>query len=435
VLLGLPGPSGPLDATIRPPGSKSETNRALVCAALASGTSRLEGALRADDTEAMVDCLRALGVEVDWSGPVRSPTLTVRGTGGRPAATGQPLDARLSGTTSRFLAPVAALGPSEVTVTGAEGLLARPMGDLVDALRSLGAGVDELGAPGHLPLRLGGRPVRGGTAVLPGHTSSQFLSGLLLVGPVLPDGLQVRVETPLVSLPYVELTLDVMRRFGAVVHGSPEDGWQVEPGGYEAQDLVIEADASAASYFMAAPLLAGGRVRVEGVGAATRQGDAAFADLLGSMGARVDQGPDWTEVHDAGVLRGIDADLRDSSDVAQTLAVVASVAAGVTRVRGIGFIRAKETDRVGAVVRELGRVGIRAVEEPDGFAVTGGVPHAARIRTYGDHRMAMSFALLSLRVPGIVLEDPACVDKTYPRFFDDLAAVIGAGGSAGSSAP
>jgi 3-phosphoshikimate 1-carboxyvinyltransferase len=430
VRLGLTGPSGPLDATATPPGSKSETNRALVCAALAEGTSTIRRALLADDTEAMVSCLRGLGIDIARSGD----TVVVQGCAGRVRPAGTPLDARLSGTTARFLAPVAALGPDPVELTGDDGLRARPMGDLVEALRTIGAGVDELGSPGHLPLRFGDPPLRGGRVDLPGDTSSQFLSGLLLAGPLMPAGLEVSTSTPLVSVPYVELTLDVMERFGAVVEGTPATVLSVARSGYRACDLQIEADASAASYFMAAPVIAGGRVRVSGVGSDSRQGDAVFADVLRSMGAAVTQGPDWTEVSSGG-LNGVDVDLRDASDIAQTLAVVAAVASGRTRVRGIGFIRAKETDRISAVVRELRRVGIDAVEEEDGFTVEGGRPHGAVVRTYGDHRMAMSFALLSLCTPGIVIEDPDCVDKTYPDYFAQLASLIGAGPTTMASDP
>ncbi len=430
VRLGLTGPSGPLAATATPPGSKSETNRALVCAALAEGTSTIHRALRADDTEAMVSCLRQMGIAITWSDEV----IVVEGCAGTLRPTGAALDARLSGTTARFLAPVAALGPGPVELTGDDGLRARPMGDLVTALRSLGAGVEEIGPAGRLPLRLGSPPVRGGSVELPGDTSSQFLSGLLLAGPLMPAGLEVSTSTPLVSVPYVDLTLDVMERFGAVVEGTAGTVLSVARSGYRACDLHIEADASAASYFMAAPVLAGGGVRVAGVGSDSRQGDAVFAEILRSMGAEVVQGPDWTQVG-SGDLVGVDVDLRDASDIAQTLAVVAAVAKGRTRVRGIGFIRAKETDRIAAVVRELRRVGIDAVEDEDGFTVEGGRPHGGVVRTYGDHRMAMSFALLSLCTPGIVIEDPGCVDKTYPDYFADLASLIGAGPTTMASDP
>jgi 3-phosphoshikimate 1-carboxyvinyltransferase len=389
---------------VRPPGSKSETNRALVCAALAPGTSVVDGVLHADDTAAMVDCLRGLGAvirsEEQDHATVDTGRLAVEGVAGRPHPVAATLDARLSGTTARFVTPVASLGPAQVTVDGAPGLVARPMDDLIDALVELGAGVGELGAAGRLPLRVGDPPLRGGAVSLRGDVSSQFLSGLLLAAPCTPEGVEVTLTSELVSVPYVELTVSVMRRFGAEVE--------------------VEPDATAATYLMAAPLLAGGRVRVLGIGTRTRQGDAAFAEVLARMGASVEQGPDWTEVASTGGLRGIDVDLSDTSDTAQTLAVVAAVASGTTTVRGIGFIRGKETDRIAAVVTELTRLGVEAEERPDGFTVHGGRPRGGVVRTYGDHRMAMSFALLGLRVPGVVIEDPDCVDKTFPGYFGVL---------------
>lgn len=428
---GVIPPRAPLDATVRPPGSKSETNRALVCAALADGTSVIDNVLHADDTAAMAECLVRLGarvgVEATDDAAVDSGRVRVVGLAGRPVPGPEALDARLSGTTARFVAPVAALGGRPVRLTGAPGLVARPMGDLLDALRELGAGVVELGGAGHLPVQLGDPPLRGGSVRMRGDVSSQFLSGLLLAGPCTELGLEVHLETDLVSVPYVELTVDVMRRFGAEVSGDAHVGYRVAPGGYVAADVAIEPDATAASYLMAAPLLAGGTVRIEGIGSRTRQGDAAFAQVLARMGASVELGPDVTVVSSTGSLRGVEVDLADMSDVAQTLAAVAAVAEGPTDIRGIGFIRAKETDRIGAVVAELRRLGIRAEEHDDGLTVHGGEPHGGVVRTYGDHRMAMSFALLGLRIPGIVIEDPACVDKTFPGFFDVLDRLGGGG--------
>ncbi len=422
--LGLIPAASPLDAVVRPPGSKSETNRALVCAALAPGTSVVDGVLHADDTAAMVDCLRGLGAvirsEEQDHAAVDTGRLVVEGVAGHPHPVAATLDARLSGTTARFVTPVASLGPAQVTVDGAPGLVARPMDDLIDALVELGAGVRELGAAGRLPLRVGDPPLRGGAVSLRGDVSSQFLSGLLLAAPCTPEGVEVTLTSELVSVPYVELTVSVMRRFGAEVEGDPASGYRVAPTGYRATEVEVEPDATAATYLMAAPLLAGGRVRVLGIGTRTRQGDAAFAEVLARMGASVEQGPDWTEVASTGGLRGIDVDLSDTSDTAQTLAVVAAVASGTTTVRGIGFIRGKETDRIAAVVTELTRLGVEAEERPDGFTVHGGRPRGGVVRTYGDHRMAMSFALLGLRVPGVVIEDPDCVDKTFPGYFGVL---------------
>jgi 3-phosphoshikimate 1-carboxyvinyltransferase len=412
---------GPLAATVRPPGSKSITNRALVCAALADGESVLAGVLTADDTEAMLDCLRGLGVPIRVD--AAAAQVTVRGVAGRPPVSGALLDARLSGTTSRFVAPVAALSGGTVVLDGAPPLRARPMGDLLDALEALGAEVDPLGEPGHLPVQIDGRQVRGGTVSVAGDVSSQFLSGLLLSGPCLPRGLEVEVTTPLVSRPYVDMTLRVMEDFGARV----EEGGSrlaVAATGYRAVErYAVEPDASAASYFLAAAAICGGRVRVEGLGTRSVQGDVAFVDVLERMGAEVERGPDHLEVRGTGRLRGVEVDLADCSDTAQTLAAVAPFADGPTVVRGIGFIRRKETDRIAAVVTELRRLGVDATEDPDGFTVHPGPLHGGVVRTYDDHRMAMSMALVGLRVPGVLIADPGCVAKTYPGYWRDLEAL------------
>jgi 3-phosphoshikimate 1-carboxyvinyltransferase len=412
----------PVDADVRVPGSKSLTNRALVCAALAAGPSTLEGALRADDTEAMVGCLAGLGVSVesDWA----AGRVTVDGAGGRFPAGDATLDARMSGTTARFVAPLLALGQGRRRLTGHPQLLARPMGPIVAALRSLGAQITATGEDGRLPVAVdatGG--LRGGRVELPGHVSSQFLSGLLLAAPAMDVGLTVVMTSPLVSRPYVALTMSTMAAFDVDVGaGDDPPTFTAGPGRYRACDHRIEPDATAASYFFAAAAICGGRVRVPGLGSTSRQGDLAFADLLGRMGAEVAQTADWTEVRGTDRLEGIEVDLADLSDTAPTLAVVAACASSPTTVTGVGFIRAKESDRIGAPVTELRRCGVDAEEQPDGFVVRPDPSslHGARIETYDDHRMAMSFAVLGLRVPGMSIADPECVAKTFPDFFEVL---------------
>lgn len=416
--------AGPIDATVALPGSKSLTNRALVCAALATGRSDLRHALRADDTEAMVDGLRALGIQIDtgWERDV----LAVVGCGGAPPAEVAIVDARLSGTTARFLLPVAALGSGTRRVDGGLRLRARPMGPSVDALRSLGAEVRDVGALGHLPVEVAGGSLLGGEITVPGDASSQFLSGLLLAAPVLPLGLTVRVSTDLVSRPYVDMTTAVMAAFGAAVHQPDDRTWEVEPTGYAGASYEIEPDASAASYAWAAAAIMGGTVRVEGLGTASLQGDLRFVELLEAMGCSVERTATSVTVRRTGPLHGIDADMSQISDTAQTLAVVAAFAEGPTRVTGIGFIRHKESDRVAAVVTELRRAGVDAVEETDGFAIAPGVRGDADIQTYEDHRMAMAFALLGLRAPGIRILDPGCVGKTFPGYWRMLEQLRGA---------
>jgi 3-phosphoshikimate 1-carboxyvinyltransferase len=329
------------------------------------------------------------------------------------------VDARLSGTSARFLLPVLALGDGPATLDGAPPLRARPMRPLLDALRSLGATV----VGDALPVSVRG-PLQGGTVRLPGDVSSQFLSGLLLAGPCVRGGLRVELTTPLVSAPYVAMTAAVMDAFGASVEGDGE-AWVVPEGRYRAATYAIEPDASAASYFFAAAVLTGGRVTVPGLGPGTLQGDLAFVDVLERMGAVVERHDDRTTVAAGPRLTGIEADLSELSDTAQTLAAVAVFADSPTRVRSIGFVRAKETDRLAAVVRELHRVGVQAEETDDGFVVHPGTPRPAVVETYDDHRMAMSFALLGLRVPGIAIADPGVVGKTFPGFWDALEGLRG----------
>ncbi|MET0729484.1 MAG: 3-phosphoshikimate 1-carboxyvinyltransferase [Acidimicrobiales bacterium] len=420
--------AGPVDALVPLPGSKSITNRALVCAALAEGHSDLRHALRADDTMAMVQGLKALGIELAGEAEPDGgfdDRWQVTGCGGRPPAELALIDARLSGTTSRFLLPVAALSAGTVRVDGGLPLRARPMGPSIDALRALGASVTEAGAPGHLPVDITGGPSTGGAVTVPGDASSQFLSGLLLAAPATRTGVTIRLEGALVSRPYVEMTIAVMAAFGIRVDRPDERTWRVEPQTYRGAELRIEPDASAASYAFAVAAVVGGTVRVDGLGTGSLQGDIAFVDRLERMGVRVERSARGTTVTSSGQLHGIDADMSQISDTAQTLAVVAAFADGPTRVTGIGFIRRKETDRIAAVVTELRRAGIEATEEPDGFVVHPGPIRPATIETYDDHRMAMSFALLGLRAPGIRIADPACVAKTFPRYWsllDDVRA-------------
>ncbi|GGM66005.1 3-phosphoshikimate 1-carboxyvinyltransferase [Dactylosporangium sucinum] len=405
--------TAPPDVSLRPPGSKSITNRALICAALAPGRSTLTGVLFADDTHAMLGAVRALGagLTVDEA----AHTVVVDGADPRTATGEVSVDARQSGTTSRFILPAVALRPARGVVDGSPQLRARPFAPLVDALRELGATVEDLGAPGFLPVAVTG-PVAGGKVALPGHISSQYLSGLLMAGPLMTDGLSVELTSQLVSVPYVEATTAVMAAFGVSV-----DGLRVAPGSYRPAEYDIEPDASAASYLLAAAAIGDGRVTVEGLGERSLQGDVRFADLLEQMGARVERTAAGITVTGTGTLHGIDVDMADISDTAQTLAAVAVFADSPTRVRGIGFIRGKETDRIGAVVTELRRAGIDAVEDADGFTVNPGTPAPTAFETYEDHRMAMSLALLGLRVPGITVKDPKCVAKTYPEFFVDLS--------------
>jgi 3-phosphoshikimate 1-carboxyvinyltransferase len=418
----------PLDAVVRLPGSKSITNRALVCAALADGVSQIDGALSADDTDAMIENLGRLGVDVQRDPGDGARLRVALPLGSSPEVPGVVLDARLSGTTSRFLLSLLALGAGPYVLDGAEPLRARPMGDGIAALEALGASVVATNEPDHLPVTISG-PATGAEVRLRADASSQFASGLLLSAPRLPHGLSLHLDGDIVSRPYLDLTVAVMAAFGVDVQRPDDRTYVVPHGSYAATTFRIEPDASAASYFFAAAAIAGGRVRVEGLGRGAIQGDTAFVDVLEAMGAEVERGDTFTEVRGTGVLHGVEADLTDFSDTAQTLMTTAVFADGPTTISGIGFIRRKETDRIGNPAVELRRCGIEVDELVDGVRVHPGQPQPATVQTYDDHRMAMSFALLGLRAPGIEIADPDCVAKTFPTFWEVFAS-LSSGGNA-----
>ncbi|MFV2039732.1 MAG: 3-phosphoshikimate 1-carboxyvinyltransferase [Acidimicrobiales bacterium] len=410
----------PPDAVIRLPGSKSITNRTLVVSALAQGTSLLANALIADDTEAMIDCLRGLGADIEVDRALS--TILVHGTGGRLTARAD-LWVRQSGTTARFVLPLAAMAPGEITVDGDDQIRSRPQDDLLTALVDLGASVTLAGEPGRLPVTLLDSPLSGDRVTVPGNVSSQFMSGLLLAAPLMERGLTVEFSGAVVSMPYVLMTVDIMRRFGADVGVADNRTFVVHPTGYLAHDLAIEPDASTASYFFAAAAVSQGRVEVSGLGSASVQGDLGFVDVLRQMGAVVTSTATSTEVRGPAKLTGVDVSLTSLSDTAPTLAAIAPFATGPVRVHGIGFVRAKESDRIAAVVTELQRLGIDATDDGDGFSVLPGAPQPATVQTYGDHRIAMAFTVLGLMAPGVRIANPQCVAKTFPEFFDTVDAL------------
>jgi 3-phosphoshikimate 1-carboxyvinyltransferase len=411
----------PPDCSVQVPGSKSYTNRALIAAALADGPSVLTGALFSDDTHYMQEALGRLGIGVRSS--EADHRFDVQGSGAQIPDADAELFVGNAGTAARFLTVLAALGRGNIRLDGTPRMRERPMADLVRALRTFGVSVTEHAAAGCFPLTICGRERKQGavSVSLPGSASSQFISGLLLSAPYFGGDVEVRVEGDLVSKPYLDMTRSVMASFGVELQYADYTRFNLRAGQrYTGRNYAVEPDASAASYFFAAAAITGGRVRVEGLGTTTEQGDWKLVDVLEQMGARVEREPNATTVIGTGKLVGVDVDMNDLSDVAQTLAVVAPFASSPTRIRGIGFIRHKETDRVGAVVDELTKLGIVAVEDDDGYTVNPGTPKPGSVHTYEDHRMAMSFALLGLRVPGITIENPACTSKTFPNYFDVL---------------
>ncbi len=411
---------GPIDAVVHPPGSKSITNRALLAAALAEGDSVLAGALESDDTAAMRESLRALGANIDDSGD----EWTVKGTAGRLRTPSRPLDARASGTTARFLTAAATLADGAVVVDGSPRLRQRPIADLADALRELGAAVEVLGREGCPPVLVGGGGLEGGSATIDASRSSQFVSAVMLAAPYARRDVELIWRGGvLVSRPYVGTTAEVMRAFGAEV-GLRGDGVVVAAGGYRACRYTVEADASAAVYAFAAAAITGGRVRVEGIDPDSTQADLGVLDVLAAMGCAVRRGEGGITVSaPAGGLRAVEVDMNDMPDAVLAVAVTALFARGTTTIRNVANLRLKESDRLGALETELRRLGAQANAGDDHLVVEPAELQGAEIDTYDDHRMAMSFALAGLRVPGVVIRDPGCVAKTWPDFFEMLAAL------------
>lgn len=414
----------PIHSRIRPPGSKSITNRALVCAALADGQSTLTGALDSEDTRVMIEGLRSLGISVAVADEGR--TLAVSGCGGRiPAATGA-IFVENSGTTIRFLTALVTLGHGEFTLDGIARMRERPIGDLADALEQLGATVVCSGTHRCPPVQVQASGLLGGLTRIQGNISSQYLSGLLMAAPCARQSVHIKVEGILVSVPYVAMTLAVMASFGVEVQAA-EDFTSLEipaVGAYRACDYAIEPDASAASYFWAAAAVTGGEVTVEGLSKDSLQGDVQFVECLAKMGCEVNYDSDSITVRGR-TLRGIDVDMNAISDTVQTLAVVALFSEGTTTIRNVEHIRHKETDRITAVAKELRKLGARVIENQDGLEITPQNLTPATVETYNDHRMAMSFSLAGLTQKGVVINDPGCTGKTYPRFFDDLKWLVG----------
>ena len=420
--------SQPIRATVRPPGSKSITNRALVCAALAEGKSTLRGALDSEDTRVMIAGLKSLGIEVISSD--EGKTLEVLGCGGRPSATSANIFVENSGTTIRFLTALVTLGQGKFILDGIARMRERPIGDLARALEQLGANVQCQGDNDCPPVEVAADGLSGGTSRINGGISSQYLSGLMMAAPCANRRVKIEVEGTLVSVPYVAMTSAVMETFGAnveadegysslVVHNTPYVGCEYD----------IEPDASAASYFWAAAAVSGGEVTVTGLSKNSLQGDVAFVECLKQMGCDVRYDSDSVTVVGR-PLKGVDVDMNAISDTVQTLSVVALFAEGTTKIRNVGHIRHKETDRIAAVATELRKLGAEVIEHDEGLEINPPSPDQVAtagkvaIDTYNDHRMAMSFAVAGLTRPGVIINEPGCTVKTYPAFFDDFTKLL-----------
>ena len=404
--------------SVRLPGSKSISNRVLLLAALAQGTTTVRDLLHSDDTERMLDALRTLGVQVESLG---DNAYRVTGCGGNFPVKQAKLFLGNAGTAFRPLTAALALSGGSYELSGVPRMHERPIGDLVDALRQLGADIKYLGNEGFPPLQISPAKLAGDTAQVRGDVSSQFLTGLLMALPLLDRTVKVEVVGELISKPYIEITLAMMARFGVVVQ---RDGWRsftVDAGSryVSPKEIFVEGDASSASYFLAAGAIGGGPLRVEGVGKTSVQGDVRFAEALLKMGAVITMGDNWIEAKASGRLKAIDLDCNHIPDAAMTLAVAALFADGTTTLRNIASWRVKETDRIAAMATELRKVGATVEEGADFIRVTppAQVKHAA-IDTYDDHRMAMCFSLAAFGGAGVRINDPKCVAKTFPDYFD-----------------
>ncbi len=410
----------PLHATVHVPGSKSLTNRALLIASLADGTTRLTNALFSDDSRYFAKALQILGFDIRLD--EENHEMTVTGLGGRIPAKEASLFIGNAGTAARFLSAFLTLGNGEFVLDGDARMRERPIGDLVHSLTQLGSNIQPLHPSICLPIKITASGLPGGKTQITGNISSQFLSALLMVAPYARSPMEIEVTTDLNSKLFVDMTIAIMRDFAIQVKRAEYGCFTIAPSSYlPLTTYQIESDASAASYFFAAPAICGGSVRVENISRRSKQGDIAFLDVLQNMGCQITEGENFIEVTGTETLTGIDVDMRDIADTAQTLAALAPFASTPTWIRGIASARVKETDRVHATCTELARLGVHVEEHEDGMTI---YPcqeiKAATIQTYNDHRMAMAFSLIGLRVDGIAIENPSCVSKTFPDFFEVL---------------
>lgn len=424
-------PSPQAQGTVRLPGSKSISNRTLLLAALAQGTTRIVDLLASDDTHVMLMALQALGVK--WEQVENSREYVVHGTNGMLPVHQADLFMGNAGTAIRPLTAALAVLGGDYILHGVSRMHERPIGDLVDSLNAIGARIEYAGVPGYPPLHIRRGHLHAQRIQVKGNVSSQFLTALLMAMPLMATGQPVMIDVigDLISKPYIEITLNLMRRFGVEVE---RDGWQsftlqarqkyTSPG-----VIYVEGDASSASYFLATGAIAGGPVRVEGVGGDSIQGDVRFVDALRQMGAQITLGDNWIEARSSGALKAIDADFNHIPDAAMTIAVAALYADGTSTLRNIGSWRVKETDRLAAMATELRKLGAMVEEGADYLRVTPPASiQAAAIDTYDDHRMAMCFSLASLdgatrRGNTIRINDPECVGKTFPDYFDVFATI------------
>jgi 3-phosphoshikimate 1-carboxyvinyltransferase len=402
------------DGAVVVPGSKSYTHRMLICSALSDGICALENALVSEDTRFTMQALQQMGITIDKKRDV----LMVNGRSGNFASCADAVYLGNSGTSMRLLTAVAALGQGMYTLTGTDRMGERPIQDLLDGLRQIGVGVRAVDNNGCPPVAVAGGSVEGGSVRLNCTVSSQFLSALLLISPYTAKGIDIHVVQGPVSRPYVDMTLDVMERFGITAEREGYDRFCVQgQQTYRSGTYAVEPDCSQAGYFWAAAAITGARIKVKGIARQSRQGDVRFTECLEQMGCVVHDLKDGIAVTGR-PLSAITVDMADMPDMVPTLAVVAAFARGTTVIENVAHLKAKESDRLGAVVQELSKIGIEASCSDTGMIVKGGQPQGGAIDTYGDHRIAMSFALVGLKVPGIVIKDERCVEKSFPNYWE-----------------
>lgn len=402
------------NVTIQVPGSKSYTHRTLIAAALSDGRCNVRNPLRSQDTLLTLAALKQMGIDIDD----RKEHFIVHGGGGRFQPVPKAIDFCNSGTSMRLFGGLLILGQGSYTLTGTQRMCERPMQALLDSLTRLGVPARSKSGNGCPPVTIEGGQCNGGQTTIDCSVSSQYLSALLLAAPCLENGLTIDVTQGPVSEPYIDMTVDIMNGFGIELQRDGHTHFEV-PGGqtYQAGDYAVEPDGSNSGYFWAAAAITGNRVKVEGVTTASRQGDVGLADILGKMGCRVDHSPDGIAVS-GGELKAIDVDMGHMPDVVPTLAVVAAFAQGTTTIRNVAHLRAKECDRLAAVSQELAKMGIETRIRENELDIVGGKPNGAEIETYDDHRIAMSFGVAGLRVPGIKIVDPDCVGKSFPNYWE-----------------
>jgi 3-phosphoshikimate 1-carboxyvinyltransferase len=402
------------DSAVSVPGSKSYTHRMLIAAALSDGTCLIKNSLKSEDTIFTADALRQVGILIDE----KNNSLSVHGTKGRLKVCEEPIFLGNSGTSMRLLTGIVSIGQGVYTLTGSDRMCERPIQDLLDGLNQIGVLASSENNNGCPPIKVPGGNITGDSVSINCEKSSQYLSSLLLLAPCTENGLEITVTGGLVSKPYVDLTIDIMSQFGIDVRRDGYQKFYVKGKQiYKAGSYVVESDCSQAGYFWGAAAITGADIKVKGITKNTRQGDLRFSEVLEKMGCTVIHDLDGIRVK-GGSLSAVEADMADMPDMVPTLAVVAAFAKGKTVIKNVAHLKDKESDRLGSVAAELLKMGIDAKADDNGLIVTGGKPHGAQIETYNDHRMAMSFSLAGLKVPGIVIKDERCVDKSFPNFWE-----------------